>query len=249
MKIIVCVKRVPDTEAKIQPSGDGKAIDRSELTYVLNPYDEYAIEEALRTKEAREGTVTVLSLGPSEGTKEIRTALAMGCDDAVHITTDGYVNDIFGVGNALAAALKEMEYDLIFFGKQAVDDGSSAIGPYVSELLGIPCISSVGKLEIEEDKIKAHMPIEGGTSVIECGFPAALTADKGLNEPRYAGLKGIMKAKKKKIDSKPAGDIPVKFETMEIQPPPPRAEGKIVGEGTEAVPKLIELLKTEAKVL
>lgn len=248
MKIIACVKRVPDTEAKIQIAADGKSIQTAGVNFIMNPYDEFAVEEALRIKEKFGGEVTVLSLG-DDNEKEIRNALAMGADDAIYLKETKYTADLYATAKTLADTLKNQKFDLIIMGKMAVDDGACSVGPLLSEFLGIPCISSVEKVEMAADKFIAHMPVEGGSHVFEVPLPAIFTADKGLNEPRYPSLKGIMMAKKKKVDSRPTTAVPSKCEVVKMSSPPPRPAGKIVGEGAAAVPKLVELLRTEAKVI
>lgn len=249
MKIVVCVKRVPDTETIIKIAPDGKSIDSTGIKYIMNPYEEYAVEEALRLKEKFGGTVTIVCLGPSEATKEIRTALAMGADNGIHIVDDNYNGDVYATAKTLVSVLKDLSFDILFFGKMAVDDGSASVGPMVAGLLGLPCISSIAKLEVEDGKVTAEMPVEGGTYVIEASMPVVVTADKALNEPRYPSLRGIMMAKRKKLDSRSVQTVPSKYEIKKMFLPPPRKEGKIVGEGPEAVPELIRLLKEEAKVL
>lgn len=250
MNIVVCIKQVPDTEAKIRIGSDGKVIDTSEVKYILNPYDEYAVEEALQIKEkVGSGEITVLSLGPERATSAIRTALAMGADKAVHIKVEDAYLDSFSVSSALSQVLKEMEFDLILMGKQAVDDDNSQIGPRLSALLDIPCVSVVTKLEIGDGNLIAEREVEGGVEVVEAKFPAIVTCQKGLNEPRYASLKGIMMAKKKPIEENTVDVLEAKTNTEKMEYPPARKAGKIVGEGVEAVPELVKLLHEEAKVI
>ncbi len=250
MKIVVCMKQVPDTETKVRIGQDGKTIDPTDVNYVVNPYDEYAIEEALRIKESTgEGEVTILTLGPDRAINAIRTALAMGADKAVHLKTDDTYLDSYAVAVALANQLKEMDYDLILTGKQAVDDDAAQIGPRVAALLDLPCATVVTKLEIGDGAFTAHREVEGGLEVVEGSLPAVVTAQKGLNEPRYASLKGIMMAKRKPVEEKePQFDDP-KVEILKMEYPPERKGGRIVGKGVEAVPELVRLLHEEAKVI
>ncbi len=250
MKIAVCIKRVPDTETRIKIGADGTSIDEDGVKFVLNPYDEYAIEQALQLKEsAGTGEVTAISLGSSASQETIRTALAMGADRGVLLETNAIPLDPLPVGKALAAELGSGDYDLIFFGKVAIDDSSHAVGTIVSELLGIPSVSAVGRLEIADGKGTAEREIEGGVEVVEFSLPAVLTAEKGLNEPRYPALRGIMMAKKKPLDVKPVELDVGGLSVVKLSVPPPRPPGRIVGEGVDAVPALVEALRTEAKVI
>ncbi len=250
MKIIVCVKQVPDTETRIKISQDNKSIETADIHWILNPYDEFAVEEAVQLKEKHpDTTVTVISVGPERSTSAIRTAIAMGADEAMLIKTEEKYFDSKAVAKALASVLKEMEFDIIFFGKQAVDDDNLQIGPRVAELLDLPCVTQVAELELEDGKAVAKREIEGGTEIYESSLPAIFTAEKGLNEPRYPALKGIMMAKRKQIEEK---QIPLEEPAVEIvkfEYPPAREGGKIVGEGAEAVPELVRLLHDEAKVI
>jgi len=248
LKIAVLVKLVPDTEASLKIGEDRRYISKEDINFVLNPFDEYAVEEALLQKAKHGGSVTVISLGGDEAVKALRNSLAMGADDAVHLKTPGGL-DMLGVARTLAAALKDKGYDLFFAGKQAVDDDCGAVGPMVATLLDIPHVSVVTKLEVETDKLIAEREFETGTEVYEVPLPALITTQKGLNEPRYASLKGIMMAKKKTIEEVDVEQITAKAETVGLAYPPMRPPGKIVGEGAEAVPELIRLLKEEAKVL
>ncbi len=250
MKIAVCIKRVPDTEARIKVASDGKSLDEAGVKFILNPYDEFAVEEALQRKEkAGTGEVVVVSLGPAAAQETIRTALAMGADRGVLLQVDRIPLDGLEVARALAAELKDGGYDLILFGKMSVDDYNHQVGPMVAELLGIPCVTSVAHLELEAGKGTAEREVEGGIEVIEFPLPAVLTADKGLNEPRYPALKGIMAAKKKPLDVKPTVVPAGGLEVLAMTPPAERKEGRMVGEGPAAVPELVRLLREEAKVL
>ncbi len=250
MKLAVCVKRVPDSEARIKIGADGKSIDGTGVKFVLNPYDEYAVEEALKLRETSgSGEVVVISVGADVAQETIRTALAMGADRGVLLKSDTLPLDPLPVAQALAGELRDGEYDLVLFGKMAIDDSSQAVGTMVAELLELPCVSAVAQLEIADGKGKAEREIEGGVEVVEFALPAVVTADKGLNEPRYPALRGIMMAKKKPLEVKDAGLEAGGLEVMSLAYPPERQAGRIVGEGAEAVPALIDALKNEAKVL
>lgn len=250
MKIGVFVKRVPDTESVIKIKENGKEIDRSNITFVLNPYDEFAVEEALRIKEKTgTGEVVVVSLGPQEVKETIRGTLAMGADRGIHVATADFPIDPLVTAAALAEAARAEAFDLLLFGKQAVDDDCAQVGTLVAEILGIPSVSVVVKLEVEGTAITAHREVEGGEEVVRLGLPAGVTAQKGLNEPRYASLKGIMAAKKKEIkEVAPSLGEPL-VEVVTYEPPPERTGGKIVGEGPGAVDELLRLLREEAKVI
>jgi electron transfer flavoprotein beta subunit len=250
VKIAVCVKRVPDTEARIKVAAGGKAIDESGVKFVLNPYDEFAVEEALRRKEAAgTGEVVVYTVGGDAAQETIRTALAMGADRGVLLKADAVPPDPLPVARALAGALEGGGYDLILFGKLAVDDHHHATGVMVAELLGLPAVSAVSKLALEGGQGTAEREIEGGVEVVEFPLPAVITTEKGLNEPRYPALKGIMAAKKKPLEVKPVTLEGAGLEAMELAYPPERQAGRIVGEGADAVPALVAALRTEAKVL
>lgn len=264
MNIIVCLKQVPDTETQIKISQDKKSIEESDIKWVMNPYDEFGVEEALRLKEKFGGEVTVVGLGPKRVTESIRTALAMGADKGILINDPALTgSDSLGVAKALAAAIKGMEFDLIFTGQRAVDDDAGIVGTSLAEFIGIPHLPVIVKVEVAEDakSLKAHRPVEGQTLIIESSLPALVTAQKGLNEPRYASLPGIMKAKKKPLEEKTLADLGLdpsqfgegasKLKILELTPPPQRAAGKIVeGESPEQkAAQLAKLLHEEAKVL
>jgi len=250
MKIAVCIKRVPDSETRVKIAPDGKSIDEAGVKFILNPYDEFAVEEALRRKEkAGVGEVVVIALGPAAAQETIRTALAMGADRGVLLQADRIPADGLQAATALAAELKAGGYDLILFGKMAIDDYNHQVGPMVAELLDLPCVTTVAHLEIENGKGTAEREIEGGVEVVEFPLPAVLTTDKGLNEPRYPALKGIMAAKKKPLEVKPTTLAAGGLDVLALMPPPERQAGKIVGEGAAAVAELVRLLREEAKVL
>jgi electron transfer flavoprotein beta subunit len=250
MKTAVCIKRVPDSETRVKIAADGKSLDEAGVKFALNPYDEFAVEEALRRKgKAGTGEVAVLCLGPAAAQETIRTALAMGADRGVLLQTDKIPVDPFETAKVLAAELKSTTWDLILFGRMAIDDYNHQIGPLVAELLGLPCVTAVAHLEIEGTKGVAEREVEGGIEVVDLPLPAVLTTDKGLNEPRYPALKGIMAAKKKPLEVKPVQVGAGTVEIVALTPPPERKEGKIVGEGAGAVSELVRLLREEAKVL
>jgi electron transfer flavoprotein beta subunit len=250
VKIAVFVKRVPDTESIIKIKDDKKEIDKTDLSFVMNPYDEFAVEEALRIKEnAGEGEVVAISLGPDEAKETIRSALAMGADRAIHALVPAIPEDPLVTANGLKEAIEGESFDLLLFGKQAVDTDFGQTGTLVAELMGLPSAAVVLKVSVEGDRVTVNREIEGGEEVVTLPLPAVLTAQKGLNEPRYASLKGIMAAKKKEIADKEITLKEASSELVGIEYPPERPEGKIVGEGVEAVDDLLGLLREEAKVL
>ncbi|MBM4170359.1 MAG: electron transfer flavoprotein subunit beta/FixA family protein [Ignavibacteria bacterium] len=248
MKIAVCVNHVPDTAAKINISSDGKSIDNTGVTYVVNPYDEFAIEEALKTKEKFGGDTIAISLGNESNKETLRKALAMGIDNAVLLKTEEYY-DSLSVAKALAAEIKAQNSGLVFFGKQSVDFDNSIVGQLTAELLNYNCVSVVVEFELKENKIIADREIEGGKEVVETLLPAVITTQKGLNDPRYASLKGIMAAKKKVIEEKTLAKPNNFTEVIGMKKPAPKQPGKIIGTDSSAVPELVRLLREEAKVI
>ena len=248
MKIVVCVNHVPDTETKIKVGADGVSIDRSGVNYMMSPYDECAVEEALRIREKFKGEVTVMSLGSDVHKETLRKALAMGVDKAV-LLKDDRVRDSFAVAKALADELGKMSPDIILFGKQSIDYDDAQVGTLVAEMLGFPSVAVVVKLDIQNGKVICGREIEGGQEVVETRLPAVFSAQKGLNEPRYPSLKGIMAAKSKPIDEKPAISAEVRVETIFLKKPPSKGTGKILGTDASAVTELVRLLHEEAKVI
>lgn len=249
MKIAVCIKRVPDTETRIKIGADGKSIDESGVKFVPNPFDEYAVEEALKLKEQTNGEVVAVCLGPDASQETLRTALAMGADRGILLKVESLPRDPLVVARALAAELEQGGYDLVLFGKLAVDDYDQAVGPMVAELLGLPSVSAVTRLEITDGHATAQREVEGAIEVVEFTLPAIVTAEKGLNEPRYPALRGIMLAKKKPLDIKDLDLDEGGIEVLELTLPPDRKAGRIIGEGAAAVPALVDALRSEAKVL
>ena len=248
MKLVVCINHVPDTAAKINIAADGKNIDKSGITFILNPYDEFAVEECLRLKEKNGGEVVAVALGGESHKETLRKALAMGVDKAVLLKDDS-ARDSSSVAVALANYLKELAPDIIFFGKQSVDSDSAAVGTMVAEILGLPSVSVVVKLEVTNGVALAEREIEGGKEKVQTSLPAVFTAQKGLNEPRYPSLKGIMAAKSKPIEEKSPLAAHSKVEFIALRKPPSKSAGKIIGTDVSAVPELIRLLHEEAKVI
>ncbi len=263
MNVIVCMKQVPDTETLIKIKSDGSGIVTDDIKYVMNPYCEFAVEEALRIKEKFGGQAVLVTMGPAKAVEALRTGLAMGADRSVHLNDPAFEGaDGLATARALAAAIQKEPFDLILCGKQAVDDDLAQVGPSLAELLNLPHVTLITKLEISADqkKAKVEREVEGGKEVIEVNLPAVLTCQKGLNEPRYASLPGIMKAKKKEV--KPlnqaalglapdqVGAAGSKTKIMKYVPPPSRPPGKILsGEVIDAAKNLVKLLREEAKVI
>ncbi|MEK7818445.1 MAG: electron transfer flavoprotein subunit beta/FixA family protein [Bacteroidota bacterium] len=248
MKILVCVAHVPDTETKVKISSDGISIDQSGVNFMLNPYDEIAIEEGLKSREKFTGEVTAISVGGDSSKESLRKALAMGCDKAVLLKINS-VCDSNGVAELISNFAKEYQPEIIFFGKQSIDYDSSIVGGAVAEKLNLASISVVVKLEIENLEVTAQREIEGGHEIVKTKLPAVIIAQKGLNTPRYPSLKGIMDAKRKPIEERIV-DAPAKLVEVNLMKiPPAKPAGKIIGSDASAVPELIKLLHEEAKVI
>ena len=258
MKILVCLKHVPDTESKIKLSADGRGIDESGVKMIVSPYDEYALEEALRLREALgAGEVVLLCAGREAAQASLRQGLAMGADRAVIVQHDGYDRSE-GVtrAKAIAAVARTERPDLVFCGKFGVGGDEGLTGPMVAELLDWPHAANVYRLAVAEARFVAHRGIEGAVEVLEGPLPAVVTWDKSEHEPRYASLKGIMAAKKKPLDVKspadlgldPPGEPRTRVDRLEL--PPPRSAGRILsGDAAEATKELVRLLREEAKVI
>lgn len=250
MKIAVCIKRVPDTEMRFAIGGDGRSIDAAGLKYEMSTFDEYAVEVALRLNEQQgPGEITLVGAGP-EGLAEIlRKGLSLGADKAIHLTAAELPFDGLAVAHALAAELRGQSWDLILFGRNATDTGSGAVGAMTAQLLGLPCVTAVSHLEIAGGRGTARRELEGATETVTFPLPAVLTIDEGVARPRIPSLKGIMAAKKKPLEARPAQFGAARLTVQSLELPPERAAGRIVGEGADAVPELVRLLREEAKVL
>ena len=259
MNIFVLLKQVPDTETKIRITADKKGIEKNDIKWIINPYDEFAIEEGLKTKERlKEGTVTVVTAGPDRAVETLRTAVAMGADNAIHIKMDTDNADTYLVARALAEVLKKENPTVVFTGKQAIDDDQASAFAYTAELVNLPSVTVVTKVEIGADKksAKVEREVEGGTKyIIDTSLPAILGLEKGINTPRYASLPGIMKAKKKEIKVYTAADLGLGSETArtldsDYHLPPERQAGKkISGDAAVQAKELVRLLREEAKVI
>jgi electron transfer flavoprotein beta subunit len=250
LKIAVCLKRVPEMELRFSIAADRKSLEQGGLKYEISDFDGYALEVGLQLVErAGAGEVVALCLGPDGVQETLRKALAMGAARAVQLKADQVPFDGLAIAEALAAELKAGEYDLILFGRMATDTASGTVGPMTAQLLDLPCVTAVSHLELADGRGTARRDLEGATETSEFPLPAVLTIDEGIARPRLATLKGIMAAKKKPLDVRPAqlGTVRLTVETMAL--PPERTGGRIIGEGVDAVPELVRLLRTEAKVL
>ena len=247
MKTAICIKRVPDTEARVKGAGD--SVDTGGAKFIVSPYDEFAAEAALRLQEAAgEGETVAVSLGDSAVGEQLRGVLAMGADRAIRLDAAGSIDGL-ETARALAAGLKDEGFDLILFGSKAGDDDQQQVGPMVAELMGLPCVTVVAELEAEDGSVVCHREVEGGTEIVEVELPAVVTITKGPYDPRHPSLKGIMAAKKKPMEEKPAEVRASRINVRSYDDPEARPEGRIVGEGVDAVPELVKLLRDEAKVL
>lgn len=258
MKIGVLIKQVPDTETKIKINSGATGIEADGIKYVINPYDEYAVEEALKTKEKLgAGEVVLVSLGPARCIEAIRTGLAMGADRGIHVDDGGLPLDSFVTARILVNAVKNENFDLIFCGKQAIDDDSAQVVQMAAELLNLPQVMVIEKFDLREDKKGAvvHRRVGGGAKeVYDVDFPAVFGCEKGLNTPRYASLPGIMKAKTKPLAALKASDLmgDAKPRTVNVnyRLPPERKAGRVLqGEPDQVVKELVKLLREEAKVI
>ena len=255
MNIAVCIKQVVDSEARVRIDSSGKAVEKKDLTLVMNPYDEFAVEEALRIKEKFGGETTAITIGTEKAVDALRTAIAMGIDKGVHIKDDVLVGfDSYPVANILTEVLKKNQYDVILFGKQAIDDDNAGVGIEVAEMLNLPHVSVVVKLEIDANnkKAKVNRESEGKTEVFECSLPAVFTCQKGLNTPRFAPLMGIMKAKKKELENIDGKTFAVdkKIELISLSIKEIVKSGKVLtGEVKDITPQLAKLLHEEAKLI
>lgn len=250
MKIAVCIKRTPDSESRFRIAASRTAIDEAGLKFDIDDFASYAVEVALQLNEKQgPGETVVYAVGPDSVQETLRKAMSLGADRAVQLKTDAVPYDGLAVAKALAAELKGGGYDLVLFGKHAFDTSGGIVGTATAELLGIACVTSASKLDIANGKGSARRELEGVGEIVEFALPAAVTIDEGIARPRYPSLKNIMAAKKKPLETKPAqlGTPRVRVTSMEL--PPDRPAGRIVGEGAAAVPELVRLLQTEAKVL
>jgi electron transfer flavoprotein beta subunit len=259
LKIFVMVKQVPDTATQVKISGDPKAIETAGITWIVSPYDEFAVEEALRIKEKRgQGEVVVVTLGPDRAKEALRSCLAMGADRAVHLLDPAWDGgDTLTTARAITALLKQEGPALALFGRQAIDDDMGAVAAQVAELLGWPCASWIMEEAVDAGgtSVRVARQVEGGLEVFDLPLPAVVSAQKGLNEPRYPTLKGIMGAKKKEIKDVKGADLglapePSALTVVTLEALPARPPGRIIqGEAAEAAKELVRALREDAKAI
>jgi electron transfer flavoprotein beta subunit len=250
VKIAVCIKRTPDSESRFRIASSAVAIDETGLKFDIDDFASYAVEVALQLNEKQgPGETVVVAVGPDSVQETLRKAMSMGADRAIQLKVDSVPPDGIAVAKALAAELKGGGFDLILFGKHAFDTSAGVVGTATAELLGTPCVTAASKLDIAGGRGTARRELEGAAELVEFALPAVVTIDEGIARPRYPSLKGIMAAKKKPLETKPAQLGPVRVKVKSMTLPPDRPAGRIVGEGVGAVPELVRLLQTEAKVL
>ncbi|SDX57294.1 electron transfer flavoprotein beta subunit [Marininema mesophilum] len=256
MNILVCLKQTFDTEERIAIE-DGQ-ISEEGVEFVVNPYDEYAVEEAIRLRDEHGGEVTVITIGPERAEQAIRTAMAMGADKGIIVDDEDLeAPDENSIAKILASVINDLEYDIILGGYMAVDDGSAQVGPRLAELLDIPHIATITKLTVDGDTVEVEKDVEGDIEYIQSKLPLLVTAQQGLNEPRYPSLPGIMKAKKKPLERMDIEDLDIdedelegRTETLETYLPPAKEAGKILeGDLDVQAKELVQLLRSEAKVI
>lgn len=249
MKIFVCVSLVPDSTTKVKISDSKKSIDENGVSFVLNPYDEFAVEEALKIREKNGGEIVSISFGTDRSKEALKKSFQMGVDKGVLIKSASNDFDSFTVARNISDYIKTQNPDLVLFGKQSIDFDGLLIPSMVSEMLEIPAISVVVKLDIIDGKVTAEREIEGGKEIVESKLPVIIGAQKGLNEPRYPNLKSIMAAKSKPMEEIPASYSGIKVGIKEMNLPPAKASGKIFTNGKDDVKELVKLLREEAKVI
>lgn len=249
MKIFVPIKRVPDYQARIKVKADGSGIDTQDIKWIVNPFDEIAVEEALKIKERGEASeVVVVSIGPADTALQLRYAMAMGADSGILVVTDEYVDSDLA-SRVLAEIYKQGEYGLVIIGKQAIDSDAGQTPQLLAYRLGLPQASFASRIVLAAGEATVTREVDGGLETLKVSTPCVISTDLRLNEPRYAPLPGIMKAKKKPLLETPLASLgintAIKVRTVKVSPPPPRAAGKKVA----SVDELVSLLKDEAKVL
>ncbi len=259
MNCIVCMASVPDTASVIKIGGDGKGIDESAIKWIVSPYDEYALEEALQITEAKGGEVTVVTYGPDHAEAALRDCLARGAHQAVHVLGgEATLGDSLTIAKVLAAAIKDRAYDLVLCGIKGVGTDCAQVGQMLAELLDLPHVASITELEVGDGSLTAGRDVEGGREKVESPLPALVTCQKGLNEPRYAALKGIMAAKKKPVEKVEVASLGVDesaggfYRVEKFELPPEKAAGTIIqgeDDAAAAAAELVKLLREEAKAI
>ena len=246
MNILVCVSRVPDTAARISVDGDGKSISEAGVKFIVNPYDEFALETGLKLKEEHGGTVAAVTVGPSNDV--LRTALAMGVDTAIHVKADADL-DSFGVAENIAAVAKDINPDIIVLGRQSIDYDSFSMASSLGALLDQASVNVVSKLTVNGNTIECERDVEGGKEIIETNLPCVISTQKGIYEPRYPKLPQIMKAKKKPIDERDSVASNTRTEVISMDIPQSERIGKILGDSDADIQEIVRALREDAKVI
>ncbi len=247
MNILVCISQVPDTTTKIAVSEDGLSINPQGVKFILNPYDEYTIEEGLQLREKHGGTVTAITVGGASSQDILRTALAMGVDEAIHVTSES--KDSFSVSNDIVSAVETLSIDLVLFGRQSIDYDSFQTASTVAALLDQPIITMVSSLAVDGTSVKTERDIEGGKEVMETSLPCVLSVQKGINNPRYPKLPDIMKAKKRTLIERTSSNVEPRVSTISMELPSSKRAGIILGDTEADISELVRLLHVESKVI
>lgn len=256
MKLLVCIKQVPDMESKFRVNAAGDWYERADLAWRMNEYDEYAVEQAVQLKEQLgDAELTVLCIGREQVKETLKKALAMGCDRGVHLLDENsYQKDSFSIASLIANFAKEQGFELIFTGLQSQDRGSAQVGVMVAELLGLPSLTTLVEFSCADGMVSGKRELEGGIKAkVSCQLPALVTCQLGLNTPRYPTLPNIMKAKKKELVTIPVAELDppaVRLQTLSVTPPEKKGGGLILeGDPAELADQLIKLLKEKTTVL
>lgn len=244
MEILVCIKRVPATGARIVLTDDGQAIDTRNLGFTISPHEECAVEEAVRLVEKHGGSVTVLTLGTAEAAEQLRDALAVGADRAIHLLTDGSEWDTMATANAIIEVARAEPYDLLLFGNEAADTGDYQVGIRVAVALGRPCVTGVKGLAVQGDAVAARREFGGGWEIYEVPLPAVIAVKEGLNLPRYPSVPGRLRAKKKPLEQVEPARNGGGLEMIRLVTPPEQGKTvQMLGEGVTAVTRIVEILQ------
>jgi electron transfer flavoprotein beta subunit len=256
MDVLACIKRVPDTGAKLILTDDGQDIDTSNLGFTMSPHEECAIEEAIQQVEEHGGTSEVLTLGPEDATEQLRTGLAMQVDEATLLRTDGEEWSPRATASAIADAVRgddgDVDHDLVIFGNESADTANYQVGVRVARELGLPCVTGIKTLDVEDGTVTAKREVSGGEEVYEVDLPAAVTVKEGINEPRYASMRAKMQARRQEVPGRePAHrEHAGTFEKTRLEAPEgDDADAEILGEGPDAVPRVVEVLRDDVEVL
>jgi len=256
MDVLACIKRVPDTGAKIVLTDDNQNIDASNLGFTMSPHEECAIEEAIQQVEEHGGTSTVLTLGPEEATEQLRTGLAMQVDEATLLQTEGEEWSPRSTANAIADAVRgdngEIDHDLLLFGNESADTANYQVGVRVARELGLPCVAGIKTLDVEDGTAIAKREVSGGEEVYEVELPAVITVKEGINEPRYASMRAKMQARRQEVPAKTPEhrEGPGAFEKVRLEAPEEDdSDAEILGEGPDAVPNVLEVLRDDVEVI